>query len=250
MIWHLCNQYFSYSILSNIEIKHDVVTTFPAVTICDRTIFNTQEGIAFLKDTLKTFKITRNGPLHELKLKFAKSSLLNNSTIYNDFELRKKMSKTLDQMIFECTFGSKDCNVSDFVYFFDINHGNCYRFNSGLNRATELKTVITSGDKTGLRLGLHLGSPNDFFDSTGVFVEIHDQSFRGLSTNSGFNVPTGAITSIGIKRKFYDKLNPPYNECIKHINVTDGYDSDLFRATIEMAGIYSRSYCFKLCVTA
>lgn len=202
MIMHL------FSVLNNIEILRDVPKTpFPSVTICDYNNFHTPEGKAYTKDVLKNFDSKIFESTHKsktklihLKEKYVKSSLLKNLTIFNDFELRKKFSPTLDQILIECHFGSRSCNISDFEYFFDINYGNCYIFNS-LNQKVALKSVLTSGDKSGLQLSLYQGPEdeiNDLVYSIGVHMEIQNQSFRALSPNTGFNVPTGALTAIGI----------------------------------------------------
>ena len=52
----------------------------------------------------------------------------------------------------------------------------------------------------------------------------------------------------GLKRKFYEKLDDPYSKCIKDKQSKDAYSSELFKKTIELAGIYSKLYCYKLCV--
>ena len=211
MIVHLFTQYFSYSVLNSIELLRDTHTPFPAVTICDHDVFNTPEGTAYINDVLKHFNSSKYETPHlskiklnELRKKFAKSQLLKNLTIYNDGDLRKKFSLTLDQILIGCNFGYENCYTSDFEYFFDLHYGNCYRFNSGLNSSNQkipVKSVLTSGDKNGLQISLYLGAQNEsneLVHSTGVHIEINNQSFRVLKPNNGFNVPTGAITSIGI----------------------------------------------------
>ena len=137
------------------------------------------------------------------QIKYSKSLLLKNKTLYNNYELRKKLSLTLDFMILGCYFGSKMCTKDDFEYFFDINYGNCYRFNSGLNASNQsnpLRTVISSGDTSGLQLGIYLGPQymNDSLKySNGLYLAIHNKSFRGLLPNNALNIPTGRITLIG-----------------------------------------------------
>ncbi len=53
----------------------------------------------------------------------------------------------------------------------------------------------------------------------------------------------------GFKRKVYDKLDAPYNKCINNKIDPNAYDTELFKKTIQIAGIYSKSYCYRLCVT-
>jgi hypothetical protein len=175
-------------------------------------MFNTEEGYAFVNKGRSNFsKIFSKSELSnkskiktiESEIKYSKSLLFQNKTLYNNFELRKNLSLTLDKMILGCYFGSKTCNISDFEYFFDINYGNCYRFNSGINSENQSiphKDVISSGDNSGLQLGLYLGPQNinnNLTFSTGLYLAIHNQTFRGLSPNNGLNIPTGRITLIG-----------------------------------------------------
>ena len=53
----------------------------------------------------------------------------------------------------------------------------------------------------------------------------------------------------GFKRKFYEQLEDPYSKCIKNKQSKDSYPSELFKKTIELAGTYSKLYCYKLCVS-
>jgi len=106
-------------------------------------------------------------------------------------------------MMLSCYFGSKTCSADDFEYFFDISYGNCYRFNSGKNSSNQsipLRKVISSGDTSGLQLGLYLGEQNlnsIFTYSNGLYLAIHNQSFHGILPNNGLNIPTGRVTLIG-----------------------------------------------------
>jgi len=205
-------QYFEYSVITNTNILRELATPFPTVTVCDYNLFSTPEGTRFLNDALSKSdtkflnkNLDRKSRIKkiQLEIKYAKSFLLANKTIYNNTELRKKFSLTLDKMMVSCYFGSKICNENDFEYFFDISFGNCYRFNSGLsssNQRIPLKKVISSGDKNGFQLGIYLG-PQDanknLTFSTGLYLAIHNNSFRGLLPNNGLNVPTGKVTLIG-----------------------------------------------------
>ena len=88
-----------------------------------------------------------------------------------------------------------ECNESDFEYIFDINYGNCYRFNSG----PELKKVIASGDTSGLQLGFYLGEQDKnrlLTYSTGIYLAIHNNSFQSILPDNGLNIPTSQLTSI------------------------------------------------------
>ena len=56
------------------------------------------------------------------------------------------------------------------------------------------------------------------------------------------------IIKIGVKRRFHEKLSSPFSNCVKNTSSIDAYNSELFKITIQMAGVYRHFYCFKLCV--
>jgi hypothetical protein len=213
LIFKLNIQFFNYSVSTNTDTLRDFTTPFPTVTLCDYNIFSTPEGTAFVKDYLINLDVInkksnlpdQNSKIKKIQseIKYAKSFLLANKTIYNNTELRKKFSLTLDKMMVSCYFGSEICSENDFEYFFDISFGNCYRFNSGLNSTNQsipLKKVISSGDNSGFQLGIYLGSQDPNSSLTylkGLYLAIHNHSFRGLLPNNGLNVPTGRATLIG-----------------------------------------------------
>ncbi len=178
MIFQLTFQYFAYSVITNVDTLRDLSTPFPTVTFCDYNMFNTKEGYEFVHKSISDFnnvfskselnnksmrsqnQITQSKiKAIQSEIKYSKSLLFQNKTLFNNLELRKNLSLTLDKMILGCHFGSKTCNISDFEYFFDINNGNCYRFNSGFNSENQkipLKNVISNDDLSGLQLGLKL----------------------------------------------------------------------------------------------
>ena len=51
-----------------------------------------------------------------------------------------------------------------------------------------------------------------------------------------------------MNRKFHQKMDSPYSKCVMDKLSVNSYDSELFKETIKMAGIYSKVYCYKLCV--
>jgi hypothetical protein len=213
LIFKLIIQFFNYSVSTNTDTLRDFTTPFPTVTLCDYNIFSTPEGTAFVKEySINSDEMYKKSNMsdQDLKIKkiqseikYAKSFLLRNKTIYNNTELRKKFSLTLDKMMVSCYFGSKICSENDFEYFFDISFGNCYRFNSGIsssNQSIPLKKVISSGDNSGFQLEIYLGSQDANSSLTylnGLYLAIHNNSFRGLLPNNGLNIPAGRTTLIG-----------------------------------------------------
>ena len=202
--------FLNYSVLSTTTVGRSAVSEFPTITFCNFNYFNTPTGKNFLHDNLlqyeKKFSVAENNSKIkdiESRLYYVKASLLKNSTIYNNIEKRKSFGLTLNDMFLNCYFGPEPCNVNDFEYFFDVNYGNCYKFNSGFNvsnQSVPIKKVITSGDNSGYRMVLYLGPQGTDTKSSysnGLYLSIHNRSFRGFLSTNGFNIPTGRATNIG-----------------------------------------------------
>jgi hypothetical protein len=156
LIWSQVDLYVQYQVSTEFNSFRDVTTEFPAITFCNINFFNTREGEKYSIDTLKSFNFSRNNVFSkskvkdiENKLKFLRSSLIKNDSLIN----KSSFGLDFNQMFLSCYFGSVTCDINDFEYFFDINLGNCYRFN--FNK-TKVRKVITPGDKTGLQLGFFL----------------------------------------------------------------------------------------------
>ena len=213
-IVYLTKQYFQYNVTTSADVFRNQTTDFPVVTICNYNVFNTPDGKTYLKniekefnklETFKTISEDFSKIKTKLRIKHAKSILYKNKTLYNNISAIRYFGSTLESMMLSCFFGTQRCSPKDFEYFFDINHGNCYRYNSGLNSLNEsvsIKRLITSGDSSGLQLDLYLGQENKndrITYSSGIYLAIHNKSFRGLLTNNGFTVPTSRETKIGEK---------------------------------------------------
>ena len=255
LIFKLIEIYLKYEVVTTFKLGYDI-STFPTITLCNTNFFNTPNGRKCLDEALLSYSksdISKSDTIGkikdiELRLDYVRATLFKNKTIYTKKELIKSFGLTLKDMMLSCNFGSKPCNETNFEYFFDITLGNCYRFNHGRNES--IRKVITGGDTSGLQLALYLGnqSINRLSYSNGIYLSINNKSFRSILPNYGFNIPTGRVTNIGFKRKFYEKLDAPYSDCIKNKANKDSYYSELFKKTIDLAGVYSKTFCFKICV--
>jgi len=202
-------------VISSTKIVRDTSTEFPVITLCNSNFFNTPSGKQYLKDldfekssqvfqAKKINEINRSKiKLNQLRLVYAQSTLYKNKTLLNDFDSIRLYGSELKDMMFSCYFSSEPCNYTDFEYFFDIKYGNCYKYNSGLNGSNQnvsVKQVITSGDSSGLQLGLYIGQEDKNYkitSSSGIYLAIHNKSFKGSLSSNGFNIPTGIATNIG-----------------------------------------------------
>lgn len=161
----LTQQYFQYSVVTAIASARSVTTALPVVTFCNFNFFNADAGKQFLNSSLTEFAnldiYTANKgmfakskiKLYQIRLKYAKSSLLKNNAVYSNKCFLKSLGMTLQDMMLSCYFGSQPCSFSNFEYYYDLNYGNCYKFNTGLNgfnQSVPLQQVITPGENSGL----------------------------------------------------------------------------------------------------
>ena len=209
--------YFERNKITSTHAITGLTAEFPVVSICNYNAFNTPAGNSYLSDLeyeffkSEAYKIV-NDVIHssrskiklvQLQLKHAKTVLHKNLTLYSNISLIQSFGLELKDMMLSCYFGSEPCSPTDFEYFFDINYGNCYKFNSGLNffnQNTSIHQVITSGDTSGLQLDLNVGREELNDKKTylkGIHLVIHNRSFKSLLPTYGFNIPTGKATSIG-----------------------------------------------------
>ena len=178
-------QYLTYSVYSTIVTAQDNPTEFPTITFCSLNYFNTLDGDHYANQSLKTFDnltIAKKSYLfNKSKVKLIQNKLayLKSTLIRNGSFDKTRLGLKLEDMILSCYFGSAACSVSDFEHFFDINYGNCYRFNSGHNNSS-VRKVISFGSTSGLQLGLYLGDQNKYNKlafSSGIYLSINNKVF-------------------------------------------------------------------------
>lgn len=79
-----------------------------------------------------------------------KSTFQSDAEVNKTYDLRQNGFQ-LTQMLISCMFDLKPCSVSDFVWFYSFDYGNCYRFN-GNNEI--VRVVKKAGPLNGLRLNI------------------------------------------------------------------------------------------------
>ena len=48
-------------------------------------------------------------------------------------------------MLITCVFNLRSCNTSDFVWFYDLMYGNCYKFNHELDEKFTTRSGLYNG---------------------------------------------------------------------------------------------------------
>lgn len=249
--------YFEYNVTTVIRMQSKIPLEFPAVTICNSNPFITNISDSFLNDLL----LNKNGvepkflftnysyqvsPLVSL---FDYSNKINalNKNITDD--LRKSFGNKIQEFLFKCVYAGRMCTPSDFVWSYDVLHGNCFTFNSGKNAFDE-NVPIVKQSKAGALDGLQIEILNRFNEtflnlqgSKGFFIQITDQNSRP-SSFQGIEIQTNMRTNILINKVLNSQIESPYSDCIADLSA---FDSDIFKATVNHFKTYSRSNCYIAC---
>ncbi|CAI5442925.1 unnamed protein product [Caenorhabditis angaria] len=152
---------------------------------------------------------------------------------------KEKMSYDLDELILQCSFNQKDCQMArDFTQHYDNTFGNCYTFN--FNRTAEVASH-RAGANYGLRVLLY-ANVSEYLPTTeaiGFRITVHDKFVVPFPDAFGYSAPTGFMSSFGVRMKQFIRLQPPYGHC-SH----GGEESDHF---VYTGFNYSVEACHRSC---
>jgi hypothetical protein len=234
--------YLKYDVVSQTNIIWENQIDFPTVTFCDNSPFTTKYSESVWEDVAKMNGIQDLNSVTLYSLTLLKVS----TSAYSD-EQRKRLGLGLDQ-IFNCKFNFIDC-LNDLHWYWSIDFGNCWQFNSGFNLTNQEISLKQSNNK-GIYCFLNieifpLFYENKYFTmspSTGMVVFVHNNSFEP-STDQIFIEP-GKLSTIQIERTFIQKYPYPYSDCID----LDSFSSDLFDYIKNTGKSYRQQDCFQLCM--
>ncbi|RNA06509.1 amiloride-sensitive sodium channel subunit delta [Brachionus plicatilis] len=153
----------------------------------------------------------------------------------------RKHGFNIDEMLVNCQFNRFACTKNDFEYFMLAEFGNCYKFNSDTK---------TPGKKNGLRLELYTGTLDkdlDLVKSSGIHLFIHNHSTVIFSESDSINLSNGFETDIVVSQQHSYKLSKPHSNCIKDPTSFNSFESDLYKKSIELYGIYQQKTCLIMC---
>ncbi|EDV26506.1 uncharacterized protein TRIADDRAFT_54579 [Trichoplax adhaerens] len=130
------------------------------------------------------------------------AELFNRLTDQRMYELGTQASN----FIAKCTFKQKPCAAN---------------FNTGNSRGKRIESVNYPGPLFGLQLYLDINKAEYIsreVPTAGVRIAVTPQGVRPNPEDEGFDVPPGALTSIGLKMRNISRLSTPYNKegCLKH----------------------------------
>jgi hypothetical protein len=247
-------RYFEFNVFMNVAIEDRRVLTFPALTICNLNAYDKRQSDSYIDRVLSLNNIAHSNET-DLSIDPQNVYFLVGSAIAADVNLtmkgKKKLGYDLNYMFLTCIFDNVPCNVSDFVWFYDFDYGNCYTFNSG-RAGRPIKTIGQYGSENGFDLQLFLGDEfeqSEYTLQSGARVVVHDQSYRPLPKSDGIDLSTNFQTNLKIRKVVTTRLSYPYGDCVQDIDSADGYESVYFRAMFKVLKMtkYQKNVCLNLC---
>ena len=225
----LFQDFFSYNVRTNRRVMFETPTLFPQINVCNQNPITTKYGYS-----LSLNESFPNGDLSLLPI-----------------GQQKLLGHDLNDTLLSCTFNNLPCSSDDFTWYFDRNYGNCYSFNSGLNRTgqtVDLLSSIRAGADYGLQMTFYSSFYENFtriYNVNGLMVKIANQSFIDLS--DGVLLSPGFYTNVLIERYFELLLPKPYSDCQIPNEETGASYSSLYDEILNSPYEYSQELCLNLC---
>ena len=260
--------YFKYETTSKIDIRHTMFITMPSITVCLTNYLQTQSGKGYMYDYLNQINNrsgtnkTRIRELYKLEqnldnYNYLKNEILSIKQFINQESgmqiLKKSFGFNKSQIFLECNFADVSCNLTNLVWYFDYNFGNCFRFNTGyyeLGQPVDL--VKMSEGVNGFRVKIFTGIPGDeeenIFDVNevnGVVISIDNQTFFPmLKINNVVNFKTGTGTFLVMRKTFIKDIPFPYSGCQDSLNPDTVFYEEFKRYKIST---YTHDTCMVFC---
>jgi hypothetical protein len=240
--------YLKYDVVSNIQVDYQDRLIFPIVTICDLNMYST----AYANEVNYLLFKSKFPPMDLYLI----SQILSNILLESIGIDKTKLGYSLDNIIITCKFNNEKCNLgNDFESYFDVNYGNCFRFNSGKNMTghnVPFKYAYQSGIKLGLELELFIGSSIDndriFSFENGFLIIINNDTINSF-LHEGIKIPTGYSTNVIINSNVVRKIPKPYSECTENLVSVESYNSESYKKTINGSnGNYYFASCWYVCL--
>jgi hypothetical protein len=182
MVFESISDYCGYDVVTKIEKITELKSRFPTVSICKRdplTSIEAQNQIEYYASNINK----RISPEIEFK-KLIENIITGNKQILL-LAFTDKINKTLlgpYPYLLRCSFNDKEYTINDFEHYYDIDLGNCLRFNSGKNASGDAIPFFESsktGEKYGLKMMFFSPFLENLYSSTfseGLRIFIHNES--------------------------------------------------------------------------
>ena len=242
--------YFNHNVVTKTLVKHEHGgLIFPIIGICNINPFTTEYSKEFISNIIADDEQN----IDNLYQSIIYANYISNETM-SKFN-RKLFGQNLKEFLIDCKFANSKCDMElDFEYYYDVNYGNCYRYNSGRNMKGEKvdqKYVYSHGINNALDLELFIGSAYEntfsFSYENGFVLFINNESLDS-TYYEGVTISPGTSTKIIISSQTNRKQPKPYSECTSNLISLDSYSSDPFKKAL-LANNFKYHYmdCFVMC---
>lgn len=157
--------YFEYTSKTDLQFLDDYQSIFPAFSVCNTGVLRSDRLVRpFIDYLYNQSLIASNNYSQTLSPALASKvgafllTLVNNDGIPQE-EL-VGLTYSLDIMLLSCAYNGKECNQSDFLWFYSYNYGSCYTFNAkSINEMTnDLRMTTENGGSGELDLQFYVQS--------------------------------------------------------------------------------------------
>jgi amiloride-sensitive sodium channel subunit alpha/amiloride-sensitive sodium channel subunit gamma len=250
--------YLNFDVVTKISVYDELPSQFPSVTFCNSYPFSAENSTPFLQEKFKNYfpsiDFSSIAKFDFQHFSFVTYLILLNAAdpgLSDDF--KKSLGLTIDDMLINCQYSTNPCTKDDFVWFYNVFYGNCYKFNSGKNSTggtVPLKKLNQAGKQNGLKLELYMGQKNKPFDfisaSAGAHIFINNYTIIP-TVFDGLDVATSKETNIAVTRTLKYRLPSPYSDCIDDVYDENASDSFFFKSIVKSGIRYRFTDCINLC---
>ena len=251
--------YLEYKVTTTVRVKNEIPLSFPAVTICQNTVFDTVYSDKFLKKIINNFNLSLHIQQGDTSVAELNKRIDYLNTIFNihskmpdvtDSEFNE-FGSDLESILLSCYIAGSKCSASDFVRTRNPLYGNCFVFNSALKKQNYL--IYRSGQNFGLRLELIYKvyanlDENVIVKSNGFYILIHDRISLPF-INPTVTASVASETNIHVRKEIIKQLPAPFSDCIEEPDHPDAvYDhliSNIMSNKLNVS--YRQQTCFSLC---
>jgi hypothetical protein len=273
LIIELILSYFSYDVNTTSRTLYETPATFPKVTICNLNPFTTQYAIEFLKninqEMYPKIDIFNEEEMSQINATYKFTLInqiffiaLNKMNTLAEID-KKKLSHPLEDLIHNCYFNVNPCSANEFAWTFDSFYGNCWTFNSGVNKTGQSVPLYSSnfpGEYFGLQVYFYVNFHENLtqfnsysislggFGASGALIRIDNGSYlTSYLPKDGIKISPGSYTSISLSRSFKTNLPRPYSNCLIDNQTNGGFQSELFNIIQNSLYRCTQPTCFYQC---
>jgi hypothetical protein len=259
MVSRSITDYTRFDVVTKIRVYRDVPVLFPTITICNINPLTTSYALDTLTANYEkwysSISQTQDDSLIE---SYANVFQYESKSSSITDEERKKYGPDISDMIMSCVFATQSCTYLnldgkkywvDFQWVYTINHGNCYRFNSGIDtfgNKIDIKKVSNEGKFSELEIDLFLMENTEIPNlnsNRGFRIFIENSTDIPSTFDSGIEIKSATLTEISLRKTETERLDPPYSNCQKD------YPEDPIYDTFKSEEVeYKQKDCFNLCI--